>query len=664
MDHNQYIKRYHLLLLQVSVCILLLVPDSVPAQPVDTTSVPAAQVNFDFEDADLRAVIQAVAEFTGKNFLVDPRVQGRVTVIAPTPLTEEQAYKMFQSVLEVNGFVTIEADGAIKIVPAEEGKVRDTSVYEEGAQPGNDDMQTRIIHLEYVNPERLVPILRPLVPAYGHMAADTESSSLIITDRAANVDRIVSIVRRLDRPAQNGELEVITLVHASAAQMAGLLGQLYPPVADPALLGSGVMVMEDPRTNSLVIKADISTRTEIRELLANLDIPTDNNGDTQVIFLNNADAENLASVLQDTVNSNTGAQPATGAVSKLTIKADPDTNALIVHASKSEFNAIRQVIESLDVRRLQVYVEALIAEVSVDVAKEFGIQFQTADGLRNDSRGVIGSSGFDLGTSIQDVTLNPLAPGAGLSIGFIDGTVVLPDGTEIINLVGLARALESQSGANILSTPNILTMDNQEAQIVVGQNVPFVTGAYSQTGAGSALNSPFQTIERRDVGLTLRIKPQITEGNSIKMEIYQEVSSVAQRGEAQDIVTNTRSLKTTVIAENNRMVVLGGLIQDDTSQTRQKVPLLGDIPILGNLFRYRSNKRSKTNLLIFLRPRIVRASTDMDEPTRRKYEYLDELTSKQQSGKPAEKSPPLQEWEYISPVVQPQQQPATGVPQQ
>ncbi len=664
MDHNQYIKRYHLLLLQVSVCILLLVPDSVPAQPVDTTSVPAAQVNFDFEDADLRAVIQAVAEFTGKNFLVDPRVQGKVTVVAPTPLTEEQAYKVFQSVLEVNGFVTIEADGAIKIVPAEEGKVRDTSVYEEGAQPGNDDMQTRIIHLEYVNPERLVPILRPLVPAYGHMAADTESSSLIITDRAANVDRIVSIVRRLDRPAQNGELEVITLVHASAAQMAELLGQLYPPVADPALLGSGVMVMEDPRTNSLVIKADVSTRTEIRELLANLDIPTDNNGDTQVIFLNNADAENLVSVLQDTVNSNTGAQPATGAVSKLTIKADPDTNALIVHASKSEFNEIRQVIESLDVRRLQVYVEALIAEVSVDVAKEFGIQFQTADGLRNDNRGVIGSSGFDLGTSIQDVTLNPLAPGAGLSIGFIDGTVVLPDGTEIINLVGLARALESQSGTNILSTPNILTMDNQEAQIVVGQNVPFVTGAYSQTGAGSALNSPFQTIERRDVGLTLRIKPQITEGNSIKMEIYQEVSSVAQRGEAQDIVTNTRSLKTTVIAENNRMVVLGGLIQDDTSQTRQKVPLLGDIPILGNLFRYRSNKRSKTNLLIFLRPRIVRASTDMDEPTRRKYEYLDELTSKQQSGRPAEKSPPLQEWEYISPVVQPQQQPATGVPQQ
>lgn len=672
MDHNQYINHNQLLLLPICFCILLLVPagllaqqvdPNVPAQQVGPVSDPAQGVNFDFEDADLRAVIQAVAEFTGKNFLVDPRVQGRVTVVAPTPLTVEQAYKVFQSVLEVNGFVTVEADGAIKIVPAEEGKVRDTSVFDEGSPVGNDDMQTRIIHLEYVNPERLVPILRPLVPAYGHMAADTESSSLIITDRAANVERIVSIVRRLDRPAQNGELEVITLIHSSAAQMAELLGQLYPPVADPALAGGGVMVMEDPRTNSLVIKADVSTRTEIRELLANLDMPTDNNGDTQVIFLNNADAENLVTVLQDTVTSPTGEQQPGGAVSTLTIKADTDTNALVVHASKSEFNEIRQVIESLDVRRLQVYVEALIAEVSADVAKEFGIQFQTADGLRDDNRGVIGSSSFDLGTSIQDATINPLATGAGFSIGFIDGTVVLPDGTEIINLVGLARALETQSDANILSTPNILTMDNQEAQIVVGQNVPFVTGAFSQTGEGSGLNSPFQTIERRDVGLTLRIKPQITEGSAIKMEIYQEVSSVAQRGEAQDIVTNTRSLQTTVVAENNRMVVLGGLIQDDTSLNRQKVPILGDIPILGNLFRYRSNKRTKTNLLIFLRPRIVRASSDMDEPTRRKYEYLDELTSKSQSGKPVEKSPPLQEWEYISPLVQPQQEPVTGVPQ-
>jgi len=656
MKKSHYFKGLYLQLLQFTVCLFLLVPAVVHAQ----------QVNFDFEDADLRAVIQAVAEFTGKNFLVDPRVQGRVTVVAPTPLTVEQAYKVFQSVLEVNGFVTIEADGAVKIVPAEEGKVRDTSVFDEGSQATNEDMQTRIVRLQHVNPERLVPVLRPLIPAYGHLAADSESSSLIITDRAANVDRIVSIVSRLDRPARDGELEVITLVNASAADMAELLGRLYPPTSpEMAAAGGGVMVMEDPRTNSLVIKADVATRAEIRDLLGSLDLPTENNGDTQVIFLNNADAENLVEVLQGAVSDTGEQQTGSGPISsRINIKADTDTNALIVQASKSEFNKIRQVIESLDVRRLQVYVEALIAEVSTDVAREFGVQFQATDGLRNDNRGVIGGTGFDVGTSIGDVIANPLATGAGLSIGFIDGTVTLPDGTEIINLVGLARALETQSGVNILSTPNILTMDNQEAQIVVGQNVPFVTGAYSQTGQAGALNNPFQTIERKDVGLTLRIKPQITEGSAIKMEIYQEVSNVAQRGEAQDIVTNTRSLTTTVVAENNRMLVLGGLIQDDTSQNRQKVPLLGDIPIIGNLFRYRNNQRTKTNLLVFLKPRIIRASTDMDEPTRRKYEYLDELTSKTLSGKPAEKSPPLQEWEYFSPVGAGQVEPVLEEPQQ
>ncbi len=627
--------------------------------------VHAQQVSFDFEEADLRTVIQAVSEFTGKNFLVDPRVQGKVTVVAPTPLTVEQAYKVFQSVLEVNGFVTVDADGAVKIVPAEEGKVRDTSVYSDDPQPAGDDMQTRIIQLEHVNPERLVPVLRPLVPAYGHLAADSESSSLIITDRASNVDRIVSIVNRLDRPSQNGELEVITLTNASAAEMAALLGRLYPVLpAEQTAISAGVMVIEDPRTNSLVIKADVSTRSEIRKLLADLDQPAENNGDTQVIFLNNADAENLVEVLQGTINSAAEQQASATPLPKMSIKADTDTNALIVQASKSEFNKIRQVIETLDVRRLQVYVEALIAEVSADVAREFGIQLQTADGLRNDNSGVIGSTGFDVGTRIQDVITNPLSTGAGLSIGFIDGTVVLPDGTEVVNLLGLARALESQSDANILSTPNILTMDNQEAQIVVGQNVPFVTGAYSQTATAGTLNNPFQTIERKDVGLTLRIKPQITEGSAIKMEIYQEVSNVAQRGEAQDIVTNTRSLKTTVVAENNRMLVLGGLIQEDTTQNRQKVPLLGDIPILGNLFRYRSNKRTKTNLLVFLRPRIVRGSEDMDEPTRRKYEYLDELTSKPVSGKPAIKSPPLEEWEYVSPANSPVTDPAPAAPQQ
>ncbi|MGY8815106.1 MAG: type II secretion system secretin GspD [Gammaproteobacteria bacterium] len=610
-----------------------------------TNKVFAQEVNFDFEDANLRTVIQAVAEFTGKNFLVDPRVQGKVTVVAPTPLSEDEAYKVFQAVLEVNGFVTVEAEGAIKIVPAEEGKIRDTSVYDEDPRPNNDDIETRVLRLTYVNPERLVPILRPLVPSYGHMAADSESSSLIITDRAANVDRIVSIVSRLDRPAESGEIEVIPLMYASAQEMSLLLGKLYPTES------GGITIMEDSRTNSLIVKADLVARNEIRTLTRDLDMPTEITGDTHVIFLNNADAENLVEVLQDMVNTNGARGDAENSNAQIT--ADPDTNALIIHASKSDFNVIRQVIEDLDVRRLQVYVEALIAEVSTDFAREFGLQFQTSDGLREGSRGVIGGTGFNVGTNIQGAVANPLATGAGLSIGFIDGTLTLPNGTEVANLAALARALDTQTNANILSTPNILTMDNQEAEIVVGQNVPFVTGGFSQISSGTAIDNPFQTIERRDVGLTLRIKPQITEGSSIKMEIYQEVSSVVPRGEARDIVTNTRSLKTTVIAENDRMIVLGGLIQDDISLNRQKVPFLGDIPILGQLFTYRSNVRNKTNLLVFLRPRIIRASGDMDEPTRRKYEYFEEMTREQELRKLEDSPPPLQEWDFIAPNVAP-----------
>ncbi len=615
-------------------------------------SAVAQQVNFDFEDANLRTVIQAVAEFSGRNFLVDPRVQGKVTVVAPTPLTEEQAYKVFQAVLEVNGFVTVEADGATKIVPAEEGKIRNTNVFDEAPGANNDDIQTRVLHLTYINPERLVPILRPLVPAYGHMAADSESSSLIITDRAANIARLVSIVSRLDRPAETGEVEIIPLVHASAEEMSELLGRLYPTEAGM------LTVMNDARTNSLIIKADVATRDEIKNITRELDMPAERTGDTNVIFLNNADAENLVEVLQNMVGSN--ANQGEGITSNAEIMADPETNAIIVHASKSDFNTIRQVIENLDVRRLQVYVEALIAEVSTEFAREFGIQFQTAEGLESDNTGFVGGSSFGVGTSIQNAAINPLGVGAGFSMGFIDGTITLPDGTEIANLAALARALDDQTNANILSTPNLLTMDNQEAEIVVGQNVPFVTGSFSQISSGTAVENPFQTIERRDVGLTLRIKPQITEGSAIKLEIFQEVSSVAPRNEARDIVTNTRSLQTTVVAEDNRMIVLGGLIQDDISQNRQKIPLLGDIPLLGNLFSYRRNSREKTNLLIFLRPRIIRVSGDMDEPTRKKYEYLDQLSVEQDMRQDDDSLPPLEEWDFIAPVDQSAEEAAGG----
>ena len=606
----------------------------------------AQDINFDFEEAELRAVIQAVAEFTGRNFLVDPSVKGTVTVVAPEPLTQEEAYRVFQSVLEVNGYVTVEADGVIKIVPQDKGKLE--GVFPPGQEAGGDDIVTRIVHLEHIRAERLVPILRPLIPAYGHLAGDAKSSALVLTDRAANVERLVNIIKRLDRPARTGEVELVALTHASAEELAQLFNRLHRSegLDDPV---NGVALIADPRTNSLIIKADADTRKEIRALALELDTPSSGRGNTHVIYLKNASAENLVEVLESSLRNAQDADA--GNLSKeITIKADPETNALVVTATQSDFAILEQVIRKLDVRRLQVYVEALIAEVDAQTTQEIGVQFGIGDGVRADRRGVVGSTnlGTNAGTSLAEVLANPLAAGAGLSFGYVDGIITLPDGTEVYNLNALAKALEGQSDANVLSTPNILTMDNEEAEIVVGQNVPFITGAFSQINQGTAVENPFQTIQRQDVGLTLRIKPQITEGSAIKMEIFQEVSNVAQRGEARDIVTNTRSLSTTIVAENNQMVVLGGLIQDDISNNEQKVPLLGDIPVLGQLFRYKNRTRKKTNLLVFLRPQVIRGPKDMDEPTREKYEYLGQLTDQEAFKDNEDAQSMLEEWELIT----------------
>ena len=627
--------------LRLLACLFLL-----SALLVFTGPTRSQTVNFDFKDAELRSVIQAVAEFTGKNFLLDPAVKGKVTVVAPELLTEEEAYRVFQSVLEVNGYVTVESGGVIKIVPEEEGRLRGASPRD--TTPNRDDVVTRVIHLEHVLAERLVPILRPLIPAYGHLAADPSTSTLILTDRAANLERLVSIIRRLDRPVKTGEVELIPLSNASAEELAKLFKQLHQAPGTENTPDNGVALIADVRTNSLIIKADAATRKELKALALELDSPTISGGDTHVIYLKNASAENLANVLRNVLKDNPEQQEGSGLLRKVSIRADAETNALVVTAAKSDFRIIEEVIQKLDVRRLQVYVEALIAEVDTRVTQELGVQFGIGDGVRSDNRGVVGATNFSVGASLQQVLSNPLATGAGLSLGYVDGTITLPDGTEIYNLTALAKALEGQTDANVLSTPNILTMDNEEAEIVVGQNVPFITGSFSQINQGTAVANPFQTIERRDVGLTLRIRPQITEGSAIKMEIYQEVSSVAQRGEAQDLVTNTRSLETTVVAENNQMLVLGGLIQDDLSNNVQKVPLLGDLPVLGNLFRFKSRNRKKTNLLVFLRPQVIRGPKDMDKPTSEKYDYLGQLNDLPVFKDAEEGTTPLQEWELIT----------------
>lgn len=608
--------------------------------------VSAQTIDFEFEEADLRTVIKAVAEFTGRNFLVDPNVKGTVTMVSPRPLDPDQAYQAFLAILDTHGFLAIERDGVTRIVAEDEGKTLPATAPADDHATRPADLITRVIALQYVSAERLMPVLRPLVATYGHLAADAGSRTLLITDRAANVARIVDLARSIDRPANTGEVVTYTLRHAGAAQLAPLLNQIYQSPSPDAIALNPVVVLADTRSNSLIIRADPATRGHVIASAIELDQPAELSGDTHVVYLKNADAANVVEVLQKMLGQGgEGGKPANG----IALTADPDTNAVIVTAPRSDFASLGNVIEQLDVRRLQVHVEALIAEVVTDNRRELGVQWQTADGLRSDQRGVIGGTNFTVGTSIRDVILNPLTAGSGLSLGYADGTIRLADGTEVTNLSVLARALNTESNVNVLSTPNILTLDNQSAEIVIGQNVPFVTGSYSQTNQGTGVSNPFQTIQREDVGLTLRIKPQITEGGSLKLEIFQEVSSVAKKGEAADIVTNTRSLTTTIVAEDNHMLVLGGLIQEDRTKSVQKVPLLGDIPVLGHAFRYKDSGRVKTNLLIFLRPRIMRGAADLDAPTQRKYEYLGRLLETGGYLNSGDRPDPIEHWEMIGP---------------
>lgn len=607
-------------------------------------------VQFDFQDAKLRAVIEAVAKSTGRNFLVDPRVKGKVTVVGPSRLTTEEAYEVFQSVLAVNGFVTVEGDGVTKIVPKEEGKQRSLPL-SEGEEEG-DQMVTRVLRVEHVPAQRMVPVLRPLLPSHGHLVAYSDTNALIITDHAENVQRLTNIVRRLDRPGESGEVEVVPLVHASAEEMAEILGQLYQGKKGQDDGGTELSVLSDPRTNNLIIKGSKATREEIKKLAEQLDSPTGSGGNVRVMYLENADAETLVEILEQVIAKQAEEQGKSSGRDDVAIHADKQTNAVVIRASKSAFQTIEKVVDRLDIRRLQVYVEALIAEVASTRASEFGIQWQATDGLKGDNRGAVGGTSFNIGTDIQDVAQNPSAAGSGLSVGYVNGSIDLGgEAGEVLSLGGLVRALETDTNSNVLSTPNLLTMDNQEAEIVVGQNVPFVTGSYSQTGSNNDnATNPFQTIERKDVGLTLRLTPQITEGSSVKMDIYQEVSSVTrQASNAADIITNKRSLDTTVVAENGEMIVLGGLIKTDRNKQQQMVPILGRIPLLGNLFRYETVENQKTNLMVFLRPKIIRKNADMADPTSDKYQFLNELRDEQFGEKKEEEPPPLEQWERIGP---------------
>lgn len=637
-------------------------------------------VTLNFVNADIDAVVKVVSEITGKNFVLDQRVKGTVNIISAKPISRALVYDVFLAALRLNGFAAIEERGVVKIIPESDAKLHQSPMLGPRDKPrgSGDQIQTQVFTLKYESAVQMVPILRPLIAPNNTITTYPSSNSLVITDYASNLQRIERIIDSIDQPGGTEPI-LIPLRYASALDVAQTVNRLF---AEAQTQGSAsaepsqrVTVVADARSNALVARSDNPSRLgRLRNLVAMLDAPTSAAGNIHVVYLKNAEAVKVAETLRAIAQSESapgaqrantalppppmaapsgfspapgmppapgGAPPAFSAPAAGTppgtslwgiapsapltpgiIQADPATNSIIINAPDAIYNNLRAALDKLDVRRAQVFVEALIVEITADRAAEFGIQWQDLSGASRSDTRVFGGTNFGAaGQNILGIAQSPGQVGRGLNIGVIRGRVNIPGVGEILDLGLLVRALESDINANILSTPTLLTLDNEEARIVIGQNVPFITGQYALSGAATT-PTPFQTIERRDVGLTLRIKPQISEGGTVRLQIYQEVSSIQDRTNLAGVITNKRAVESTVLVDDGQIVVIGGLIQDTVNSTVEKVPVLGGIPVLGALFQYNSRSRSKTNLLIFLRPTLLRDAQRADPLTSERYEYI------------------------------------------
>lgn len=563
------------------------------------------KVTLNFNATDINAVISAVSEMTGRNFIVDPRVKGKVTVISHRALKSSEIYQVFLSVLKVHGFAAIPGKNVTKIVPEVNAK-QDAISTGKKSIPFSDEFITQVLEIKNVDAAQLVPILRPLVPQRGHLAAYPGSNVLVISDSAANIRRLKVIIRSIDQ-ATGDDIEVVILQNASASEVVRIIQQL----SSQDLKKKKNNIIADDRTNSILLGGNKASRLRVKALIAHLDTPVDVGGATQVVYLRNAVAKDLVPVLTGVSKSVSKAKgkKASAAASNISIQADENTNALVITAPPDVFRSLRSVIRRLDIRRAQVLVEAVIAEVSTSSSQEFGIQWAAG----SSTSGYASVVNFSIGSSITGLLSSPPSLGDGLNLAVGDPNAANPIGA-------LIRALNSDGKSNILSTPSLLTLDNEEAEIVVGQNVPFITGSYSSTS--STATNPFQTVQREDVGLTLRITPQINEGDAIKLKVEQEVSTVSPSTQGVDIITNKRSIKTNVVVNDGQMIVLGGLIQEELREGEQRVPGLGDIPLLGWFFRYNKTELVKTNLMVFLQPTILKDAAITAAYTGDKYNFI------------------------------------------
>ncbi|MEY3885936.1 MAG: Type secretion system protein precursor [Pseudomonadota bacterium] len=621
-------------------------------------------VTLNFNNAEIEAVAKTLATLSGHNVVVDPRVKGTITLTSTVPVAPAQALRLFAAQLRTQSFALVESAGLYLVVPEADAKLQSGGVSAGAVPASNGQIITQIFQLNHESANNLVPILRPLISPNNTVNVNPGTNALVITDYADNLQRLGRIIAALDVANATG-VEVVPLKHALASDVVPMLQRLLDagaassgaPAAGQPDATFKTMVMAEARSNSLIVRAANAARVALaRSLIAQLDRPSDAgpnaaSGNIHVVYLKNADATKLAATLRAALsaqgnsgttaatasmpsagnvnNTNnagasnasftTSSQPSTGGQ----IQADPSTNALIITAPEPQYRQLRAVIDKLDARRAQVFVESLIAEVSAEKAAEFGVQWQGPLGGKGDTNiGLLGTNfkvgGANLISLATQGASGNVAPSSGLNLGVAHNS----NGTYVLGF--LARFLQTTGDGNVLSTPNLLTLDNEEAKIVIGQNVPFVTGQYTNNNTNAGAVNPFQTIERKDVGLTLRVKPQISENGTVKLQIYQEVSRLdpASINSSTGLITNKRSIESSVLVEDGAIVVLGGLLQDDYGNSQERVPGLGDVPLFGNLFRAESRNRKKTNLMVFLRPVVVRDGAATEGLSLSRYEQM------------------------------------------
>jgi general secretion pathway protein D len=626
-------------------------------------------VTLNFVNAEIEAVARTLATLSGANVVVDPRVKGTMSLSSNVPVPPAQALRLFAAQLRTQGFALVESAGLYTVVPEAEAKLQSSAVSAGAVPAGSGQIVTQIFKLNHENVNNLVPVLRPLISPNNTINVNPGTNALVITDYSDNLQRLGRIIAALDVSNATG-VEVLRLRHAIAGDLAPMVQRLIESgaAAAPAAQGQSdnsfkTTVIPEVRTNSLIVRAANPARLAlVRSLVDQLDQPSATgpgaaSGNIHVVYLKNADATKLATTLRAAIagearsggvtsglgtnpaatgtgaaagSASPSAQPSTGGQ----IQADTATNALIITAPEPQYRQLRSVIDMLDQRRAQVFVESLIAEVSADKAAEFGVQWMSGTGTNGSLVGLLGTNFAVGGTNLLTVAAGAASGNYTASTGLNLAVGAQRNGA--LALGALARFLQSNGDANVLSTPNLLTLDNEEAKIVIGQNVPFVTGSYAAAAAGTT--NPFTTIERKDVGLTLRVRPQISENGTIKMQVYQEVSNVDAKsvGSKDGLITNKRSIETNVLVNDGSIVVLGGLLQDDTSTSQEKVPGLGDIPLFGNLFKSEARSRKKTNLMVFLRPVVVRDGAATEALSMGRYE---QMRLDQQSFQPAATGP-------------------------